>query len=150
MRILPYRTSDDRIIGLVLTFVDIDASKRTQQENLTFMEAIVATVREPLLVLDSKLRVRFANASFFTGFLVPENETLGQVVFDLGKEQWDIPELRHLLQEITTRDVSFENFEVSGDFPGLGRKRMLLNARRVATDADQPPLILLAIEDATD
>ncbi len=146
MRIMPYRTSEDKIDGLVMTFVDIDESKRVRAAATALMEHIVATVREPLLVLDERLRVRFANRSFYNVFQVSPSNTVDRRIFELGNHQWNIPALRRLLEEILTHDNSFEDFEVTHDFPGIGRKRMLLNARRLPS-GEPPSLILLAIEE---
>jgi hypothetical protein len=79
---------------------------------------------------------------------VVQQETKGQLFYDLGNKQWDIPELRFLLQEILTRDCEFDDFEVECEFPNIGPKKMLLNARRITAATDQPPLILLAIEES--
>ncbi len=150
MRILPYRTSDDRIDGLVMTFVDIDELKRTQfqlQQALEFAESIVSTVREPLLVLDSDLHVRSANRSFYRKFQVEPGETVGRLVYELGSGQWNIPALRELLESILLSNSSFDDFEVQHDFPKLGLKRMLLNARRIESPDGKHGLILLAMEE---
>ena len=111
-------------------------------------EAIVATVREPLLVLDGQLRVQSANRAFYRTFQVAPEATLGRRLYDLGNGQWDIPRLRTLLEEILPRDHAFEDFEVEHDFPGIGPKSMLLNARRLRQQGEE--LILLAIEDVTE
>ncbi len=150
MRILPYRTSEDRIDGLVMTFVDIDDSKRARDEAASLTENIVATVREPLLVLDADLTVRFANQSFYQVFQVRELETVGQLIYELGDHQLDIPVLRDLLHGISSRGGSFDDYPVDHDFANIGRKRMLLNARRITTPAGKSDLILLAIEELKD
>jgi two-component system CheB/CheR fusion protein len=90
MRIVPYRTSEDRIDGLVMTFIDIDDMKRGQHLR-TYAENIVETVRESLLVLDGNFRVQSANQSFFKKFQVKEKQTIGQLIYDLGNGQWNIP-----------------------------------------------------------
>jgi len=87
-------------------------------------EDIVATVREPLVILDDDLRVIFANSSFFSTFKVSPEETLGRFIFDLGNRQWDIPELKHLLRETILRDTPFEDFLVKHDFERIGQKVM--------------------------
>lgn len=117
MRILPYRTSQDRIEGLVMTFVDINESKRIDMDANALMENVVATVREPLLVLDHQLRVRFANRSFYEVFQVTAQDTEEQSVYELGSKQWDLPELRYLLQELLIRDCKFDDFKVECEFP---------------------------------
>ena len=118
------------------------------RDTLAYVRGIVDTVREPLVVLDARLRVRGANRSFYRTFGVSPRNTEGQLLYDLGSRQWDIPRLRTLLEEILPHDRAFDDFEVEHDFPDLGRKVMLLNARRLRQDDSE--LILLAIEDVTE
>jgi PAS domain S-box-containing protein len=115
-----------------------------------YAENIVATVREPLIVLDADLRVVSANRSFYRVFAVKPEETEGQLVYDLGNRQWDIPRLRELLEEIIPSNSTFEGLEVEHEFPTLGRRMMFLNARRIYRAVEKTQLILLAIEDVTD
>jgi signal transduction histidine kinase len=153
MRILPYRTIRDVIDGVVVTFFEVTQLKEAEQRALAakvYAENIVQTVREPLLVLDADLRVQSANKSFYALFKVSENETKGQVIFDLGNQQWDIPELRRLLSEVLPRSKAVRDFRVEHNFPELGRKLMLLGAREIPHEKDQAPLILLAIDDITE
>ena len=113
-------------------------------------DSIVDTVREPLLVLSADLRVRKANPSFYRTFKVTPEETVGQLIYDLGNQQWDIPWLRKLLEEVLPKDSAFDDFEVDHVFPTIGRKFMLLNARRICRKDNQTEFILLAIEDTTE
>ncbi len=113
-------------------------------------DSIVDTVREPLLVLSADLRVRKANPSFYRMFKVTPEETMGQLIYDLGNQQWDIPWLRKLLEEVLPKDTEFNDFEVDHVFPAIGRKFMLLNARRICRKDNQTEFILLAIEDTTE
>ena len=115
-----------------------------------FAECIVDTVREPLVVLGADLRVRSANRSFYRSFGVIPEETDGRLVYELGNGQWNIPGLRTLLEEILPRDHSFRDFEVDHVFEGLGRRRMILNARKLWREGNETEMILLAIEDVTD
>ena len=115
-----------------------------------FAESIVDTVREPLLVLGADLRVRSANRSFYTTFTVTPEETEDRLIFELGNGQWDIPQLRTLLEEILPKHNSFRDLEVDHTFEGLGRRRMILNARKLWREGNNSELILLAIEDVTD
>ena len=92
---------------------------------------IIATVREPLIVLDGDLRVISANDSFYRTFKVLRRWTEGRLIFEIGKRQWDIPRLRILLENILLNDQHFQDFEVEQDFPKIGRRTMLLNARRL-------------------
>src|SRR5271163_5210998 len=93
---------------------------------LDFAESIIATLREPFLVLNRDLRVKTANCSFFESFHVSHEETENRLVYDLGDGQWDIPGLRKLLDEVLARNQSVHDFEVEHSFPTLGRKTMLL------------------------
>ncbi len=111
---------------------------------------IVDTVRESLLVLSADLRVLQANRSFYQVFQVAAEDTIGQLIYELGNWQWDIPALRKLLEEILPEQSSFHGFEVAHDFQSIGRKVMLLNARRMLQKGDHTELILLAIEDITE
>ena len=111
---------------------------------------IVDTVREPMLVLSADLRVRRANRSFYRTFRVRPEDTEGRLVYDLGNHQWDIPALRRLLEEVLPQNTSFDDFEVAHDFESIGRKVMLLNARRVYREGNRTESILLAIEDITE
>ncbi len=151
MRLRPYRTKDNRIDGAVMELVDIDAIKRAHdlKEARDFSAAIVDTVREALLVLNGDLSVNSANRSFYRAFQTRPEETVGRRIYELGNGQWNIPQLRSLLEELLPRDNTFDNFAVDHEFPGVGRKRMLLNARRILREDKQPKLILLAIEDVT-
>jgi two-component system CheB/CheR fusion protein len=151
-RILPYRTTRNVIDGVVITFVDITEQKRIQEaleDALAYAEGIVETAREPLVVLDADLRVITANASFYRTFKTSRGEVEKKLIFELGDRQWDIPALRQLLEKILPESTRLENFEVAHHFPGLGRKRMLLNARRIFQHGQETRMILLAIEDAT-
>ncbi|MCK9419982.1 MAG: ATP-binding protein [Nitrospirae bacterium] len=113
-------------------------------------EDIIETVREPLLVLDSDLRVHKANRSFYDSFKVTPGETIGNLIYDLGNRQWDIPKLRTLLEEILPKDNKFDDYEVEHVFSSIGHKVMLLNARRITQEEIGTQLILLAIEDVTE
>lgn len=115
-----------------------------------YAEAIVDTVREPLLVLDPDLRVVTANRSFYRTFRTKPEETEGRLVYELGDRQWDIPPLRRLLEEIIPGNTFFEDFEVDTEFPIIGHRNMLLNARRIHGRDERTRLILLSIEDVTE
>ncbi|MEK6527970.1 MAG: PAS domain-containing protein, partial [Nitrospirota bacterium] len=112
-------------------------------------EDIVETVREPLIVLDSDLRVLSANRSFYKSFKVTPEETIGNLIYDLGNRQWDIPRLRTLLEDILPKNNKFDDYEVEHIFSNIGHKIMLLNARRIIHKEIGSQRILLAIEDIT-
>src|SRR3954452_6851422 len=120
------------------------------KDSLEFADSIVDTVREPLVILDDQLRVKSANRSFYQTFAVDPAETEGRLIYELGNGQWNIPRLRTLLEEILPRDHSFRDLEVDHVFEGIGRRRMLLNARKIWREGNHYELILLAIEDITD
>ena len=152
LRIRPYRTSDDRIDGVVLTLVDIDPMKRSLLEAeraQRFAEAIVATAREPLLVLDGTLHVKMANRSFYEFFKVNPADTEDRFIYELGKGQWDIPELRELLEKILPAHTVLADFRFEAKFPIVGRRTMLLNAARLATPENDTDWILLAMQDVS-
>lgn len=153
MRIIPYRTANNVIDGVVITFSDITELKKVQgqmAERTEFAEGIIRTVREPLMVLSGDLRVVSANPSFYRTFQVTPQEIEGQLLYDLGNRQWDIPALRQLLEEMLPKNAQVEDFLVEHEFPRIGRKRMLLNARRIEQEDHRTQMILLAIEDITD
>jgi two-component system CheB/CheR fusion protein len=150
MRILPYRTIDDIIDGVVITFIDITERRRAEameQDARIYAESIVDTVQDSLLVLDKDLRVITANESFYRTFQVSKEETLNKFIYDIGNSQWDIPRFRELLEEILPRDNQLKNFRVDHVFPGIGRKVMLLNARRIFQAGIGTEKILLVIEE---
>jgi chemotaxis protein methyltransferase CheR len=95
--------------------------------------SIVDTVREPVLVLDKKLRVIAASRSFYSSFKVRPEDTQGKLLYTLGDGQWDIPKLRVLLEQIIPEHGVMEDYEVEHEFPGVGHRTMYLNARQVST-----------------
>ncbi|NQT84294.1 GAF domain-containing protein [bacterium] len=125
-------------------------AERVVQEAREYAESIVATVREPLVALDAALRVVSLNRSFCQTFKVTPEETVGQLIYDLGNRQWDIPKFRKLLEEILPENTTFEDFELEHDFESIGRRTMMLNARRIYREANKTQMILLAIEDVTE
>lgn len=153
VRIMPYRTLENGIDGVVLTFADITGLKKAEEEiqkSREYAESIVDTVREPLIILNSDLKVVSASRSFYRIFHVLPEETKGQCLYNLGNRQWDIPRLRELLEDVLPRDTSFDNYEIEHEFPVIGRRKMLLNARRITGATGETQLILLAIEDVTE
>jgi len=125
-------------------------AEQALEEARIYADSIVNTLREPLLVLDAGLRILSANRSFYRSFQVTPEETEGCLIYELGNHQWDIPRLRELLETIVPANAHFEDFEVDHVFPTIGRKVMLLNARRLERSSGEPWLILLAIEKITD
>ena len=147
-RLHPYRTVDHRIDGVVITFVDFTERKRAEQvvrDAWHYAESIVETMRQPLLVLTDDLEVESANSAFYETFRVSPEETRGRRIYALGNGQWDIPELRRLLEDVLPREKAFDGYLVSHDFEQLGPRAMLLNGRRL----DHLQRVLLVIEDIT-
>ena len=145
LRIRPYKTLENKIDGAILTLIDIDGIKRSKR----LAEDIVATTREPLLVLDANLRIQAASRSFYRLFQVLPETTTNRFLYELGHGQWNNPDLRQRLQQILQKDESISDYSVEQEFEGLGRRIMLLNARRLLQGEEQKPLIFLAIEDVT-
>ena len=153
MRMRPYKTADNKIDGAVIALVDIDALKRFEVELLEardYAEAIIRTARDPLLVLNAELRVITGNPAFYRDFKVESADWEGGLIYEVGNRQWDIPELRELLEDIVPNNSFFNDFVVTHDFEHLGRRTMLLNARRLDDLSGQPSRILLGIQDVTD
>jgi two-component system CheB/CheR fusion protein len=150
VRVSPYRTTDNVIDGLVITFVDINRLKHAEeaiQRSRVYAENIVATVRQPLVVLDEKLRVVSVNRAFTRTFRSSSPKMDGQIIYEVNRGQWAIPRLRKLLEEILPKNTTLENFQVTHPFPGLGTKTLVINARRLDRKTGMPGMILLAIED---
>jgi two-component system CheB/CheR fusion protein len=146
LRVLPSVGPNGKIDGAVLMLIDIDAAKR----GLDFAEAIVETVREPLVILNQNLEVVKANKAFYETFRAVREETEDRLIYDLGNGQWNIPKLRELLENILPARSTFRDFEVTHEFEHVGRKVMCLNASEVFNPNAQARTILLAIEDTTD
>ena len=115
----------------------------------TYIKTVVDTVREPFLILDKDLRILSANRTFYSFFRVEEKDTEGKLVYNLGDGQWNIPKLKILLEDILPKNTFFEDFNVEHDFPKIGKKIMLLNARRIHIADENRPIMLLAMEDIT-
>ncbi|MDP2144745.1 MAG: chemotaxis protein CheB [Gallionella sp.] len=148
-RIQPYRTLDNVIDGVVLTFVDITprvVAEAAERQARTLAEGIVNTAREPLVVLNDKMEIVSASRSFYRDFQVTREATQGRSIYELGNHQWDIPALRELLENILPNSQSFDDFVVEHEFPVIGHHKMLLNARRIVDHNGDTQMILLAIE----
>ena len=147
MRCRPYKTSENKVEGAVISFVDIDALKRLVEETRAYADTLIETAREAIVILDDKLRVVAANPAFYSSFAVSPFDTVNRLIFDLGNRQWDIPALRTLLEKILRQNVRVDDFEVRHTFEHIGERVMLLNARRLST---RQFLIILSIEDVTE
>jgi two-component system CheB/CheR fusion protein len=150
--IRPYRTLENKIDGAVVMLVDIDSLKSSSEQieaSRDYAEAIIKTIPEPLIVLDNNLRVNTANRSFYETFQVSQAQTENISIFALGNGQWDIPQLRVLLEKVLPESSQIDNFEVEHTFEKIGRKIMLLNAQKIRR-TDEQDMILLVIQDITE
>lgn len=145
LRIHPYLNSESKVDGAVLSLFDITTIRRTR----AYAESIVATVREPLLVLDRELRVRTASRSYYSFFGVTRAETEGRLIHELGDREWNIPELMRQLKDVIPHDSTLQDFAVERDFKGLGPRALLLSARTLLDPIEWQQSILLSIEDVT-
>jgi PAS domain S-box-containing protein len=136
--------------GLEKARKELEVTKISEDEAREYAESIINTVREPLIALDQDLRVVTASRSFYEVFKVTPKETVGQLIYDLGNKQWNIPKLRELLETILPQKTTFDNYEVKHDFTTIGRRIMLLNARQIQRVSGKERIILLAIEDITE
>ncbi len=125
------------------------------EKSWTYIKTVVDVMREPILILDKDFKVMAANEPFYQTFQVEAKATEGKVIYKLGNGQWDIPSLRRLLETVLPQNTFFKGFQVAHEFPIIGRKVMILNAREIHFAQDHstkkfPSIILLAIEDVTD
>jgi PAS domain S-box-containing protein len=149
----PIRDASGAVLGAVLVFRDVSERRgreRAVEDARAFAEGIIETMREPLVILDADLCVRIANRAFYQTFGATPLETEGRSLFDIGNGHWDVPRLRELLEEILPRDSHFNGLEIDHEFVGLGRRSMVLNARRLGPAGGRAGMILLAIDDATE
>lgn len=153
LRIKPYRTSDNKIDGVVITLIDIQSRKEAEnviQESLSYSTSILETIRDPFVILNKNLKVVSANHRFYKTFKVEEKETKNKLIYELGDNQWDIPKLKELLEAVLLSKTEFNDYEVEHNFKLIGQKTMLLNARQVFRGNIGEELVLLAIEDITE
>jgi two-component system CheB/CheR fusion protein len=155
MRVLPYPHMRNQRLGVVFTFVNIKElkgmTKKLQfvEDAWRFAEGIVETVRDPLIVLDQNMKIITASKSFHWLFHIAEKTVEGKSLYDLVDGQLDIPELRKVLEEVLPKGQSFEDLEIECQIPGIGRKKLRLNARRIHEQGVAKDRILLAMEQVT-
>ena len=137
--------------------INADFFKQLWERSWSYIKTVVDVVREPVLVLDKDFKVLVANEPFYRTFHVEPADTEGKVVYELGNGQWNIPALKKLLEDILPQNKFFKGFEVTHNFPFIGQKVMVLNARQIhftkegdASSDAFPPIVLLAIEDITE
>jgi two-component system, chemotaxis family, CheB/CheR fusion protein len=153
LSILPYRTEDEKIDGVVLALHDIDAMKVAREQlrkSTEFFRGVMNTVIEPLLVLDAELRIFVANEAFLRSFKVSAEQTVNRFIYDLGNGQWNIAQLRVLLEEVLPKRQTIRNFMVEHDFESIGPRKIILNAQTLFSADTERPMILLAFEDITE
>jgi two-component system CheB/CheR fusion protein len=147
-RIQPYRTLDNMIDGVVLTFTDITERIKAiaTQEALLVAEGIVKTIREPFVVLDGELKVIFASESFYVQFQLTPQDSINQPIYQLGNHQWDSPSFHELMDSVLLRDQTVEGYVLESDFPVTGFHKLLLNTRRIVSKTGALQMILLSME----
>ncbi len=135
---------------LITSNQELQARIQQVEELYNYYEAILATIHEPMLILDKNMRIKSANKSFYKIFHVTEEESVGISLYKLGNNQWNIPGLRELLDNIVPKSIHFQDFEVEHIFPVIGHKIMLLNAHSIKQQSQNEELIVLTISDITD
>jgi two-component system CheB/CheR fusion protein len=148
LHVRPYETWDHKIEGAVISLQNVDSLKRMVNQTREYADAVIENARMPTLVLDSELRITVANPAFYRAFGLTVEETENRLIYDLGSGQWNVPDLRKLLEEIVPRNSRVDDFEMKQEVPHLGQRDLVLNARRVELQKGHP-FILLAIEDVT-
>jgi len=143
LRIRPYRTQESVIDGVVLMLLDVDELKRSIRQ-------IVATIPYPLVLLHGDLRVNRANEAFCSTFGVQEAELENRPIYEAGQGLWDFPDFRNLIEEVLPRQGEVQEFRLEHDFPRIGPKKLLVNARRFYEESRGVQFILLAMEELTE
>jgi len=149
MRVRPYKTWDSKIEGAVISFQDIDEFKRSITESREFADILIQNAREALLILDSNLRIAAANPTFLRVFHLPPEQVHGCTLAELANGRWLPAGLQERLQEVVRKNARLDEFELKHDFPHLGEKMMLFNARGIEPTRGQQ-IILLSVEDVTE
>jgi len=152
VRIAPYRTQANMIEGVVITFLDVTFMEDAQvkyRDALSYFEKTTAALYEPILILEQDFTVTLANPAFYRMFKTSAKETLGQCVFGLGNDQWDIPELRRFLEDIIPDNTQFTDWHLTHDFPRIGHRKISVNGCRIAAGERRLAMILLSFQDIT-
>lgn len=151
MRIRPYRTSDDRINGAVVALFDVTALRKVEsylRAEKKFTESVMAAIHEPVLVMDRHSRVISANAAFYEMFQVTPRLTEGYSLFEADNRRWDVPAMREFLAQIT--ETGPRNYLLENHFPGVGNKKLSLNAMRIEQSDEKGPLIFVAFKEVAE
>jgi two-component system CheB/CheR fusion protein len=152
LTIRPYKDVNNRIDGAVLALIDIDEARRSHEEALEareYAEAVFNTVREPLVVLDSELRVERANPAFYGVFGLTKGEVERRLLFEINNRMFDVDQLQTKLREVLSAGHQFDHFELQHDFPRVGKKQLALSGRRISGSDKRPALILLALDEVS-
>ena len=152
-RMLPYRTMDNHIAGVVITFIDVTEHKRISDANEAariYAEAIIDTIRQPLLILNDTMHVVSTNPAFREMFEVKDSQINGKLIFELGNGDWNFPKLHELLHLVIATNQNFSDIEIEHEFKVIGHRCMLVNGRKLLRGGGHPALILLAIEDISE
>jgi two-component system CheB/CheR fusion protein len=150
IRIRPYKTIDNRIDGAVIVFINIDEAKqreRVMSQAQAYAEGIIATVRDPLIVLDEKLNVERVNQAFYDTFDLTPSTTLGKPFYKIGGGQWESPELRSLLEDVLPKQKEVRNFTVFKKVPKLGDCDLRLDARALEWKGQLKLMMLITVRD---
>ena len=152
-RILPYRTVDDQIEGVVITFSDISEMKAAQGKIVAARaqaDSIINSIHQPLVVLDGELRVISAGRSYYNAFKATPENTIGKRLWNSDDHHLDVPALHAFLQKIRAEGCAIENYEIEIDLPPLGKRRLLLDASDLRREPGSPRQILVTIDDITE
>ena len=150
MRIVPYRSGNNVIEGVIVSFTDVSFLEDTElrmRDAFSYFENMTAALWEPILILNADFEVSIANPAFYREFKTSPKETLGQSIFHLGDDQWNIPELRRFLEEIVPHNHAFENWQLEHDFPRIGRRKIAVNGRLIEAGEKRPGMILLSFKE---
>jgi len=152
MRIRPYRTEENKIEGAVLVLVDVDEIKRSLDEirkARDFNQSIIEMTRSSVLVLDAELRAKLANPAFYQTFQLTPPEVLDHIIYDIGGGQWKDSRFHSLFDPLIQDSGRLDDLELEHEFPRVGRKVLVMNARRFQSASNGEPSVLLAIDDIT-
>lgn len=147
-KIIPYKTSKNVIDGVVITFTNISEKKKQILDAEELVDNVFKTVRKPLLELDNDMKVVSANEPFYKTFKIKPQETIGNSLYDLCDKNWDIPQLKNLLEDILPKNSSITDYVMEADFPSVGIRKIIINATKISQQGNN--LILLAMEDIVD
>jgi two-component system CheB/CheR fusion protein len=153
MNLRPYLTGEKKIDGVVLSFIDIDAilqQKAEIEKSRNFSQTIVATIREPLIVIDSDWKIATANSSFYKTFRIEPKEIEQISIWDIRNHEWDIPEFKQAAEKVISNGLSINDLEISGEFSKIGTKILKMNVSRIVSVGGKDKMILVTMDDVTE